>query len=90
LLLEMRRTRWITGNGMGILPRYQGRGGPALLYCEMEKSIRTRGCDYFEMTQVAETAVQMRRELENLGGEPYKNHRVFKKRLVEQQESHER
>ena len=31
--------------------------------------------------QVAETAVQMRRDLTMLGGEPYKNHRVFVKKL---------
>jgi hypothetical protein len=26
---------------------------------------------------VAETAVQMRRDLVNVGGKPYKNHRVY-------------
>jgi len=81
LLLEIRRTKWISGNGMGILPRYQGRGGPALLYTEFEKSVHDVGCEFFEMTQVAETAVQMRRALEELGGDPYKNHRVYKKVL---------
>ena len=34
-----------------------------------------------KMTQVAETAVQMRKDLINLGGQPYKNHRVYHKRL---------
>ncbi len=36
---------------------------------------------YSELTQVAETAVQMRRDLENLGVKYYKNHRVYGKKL---------
>jgi hypothetical protein len=34
-----------------------------------------------ELTQVAETAVQMRKDLDNLGVKYYKNHRVYKKEL---------
>jgi len=81
LLLEMRRTEWISGNGVGILPDFQGRGGNALLYSEMEKTVREFGYKYHEMTQIAETAVQMRKDLETLGGKPYKNHRVYKRSL---------
>ncbi len=77
LLLEMRRTKWISLNGAGILPEFQGRGGNALLYSEMEKTIRDYKFEHADLTQVAETAVQMRRDLENLGGKPYKNHRVY-------------
>lgn len=77
LLLEYRRTKWVIVNGAGILPQFQGRGGNALLYSEMEKTIKQAGFAHADLTQVAETAVQMRRDLENLGGVPYKNHRVF-------------
>ncbi|HNS01298.1 MAG TPA: hypothetical protein PKM78_02820 [Anaerolineae bacterium] len=77
LLLEYRRTRWVIVNGAGILPQFQGRGGNALLYSEMEKTIKEAGFAHADLTQVAETAVQMRRDLESLGGVPYKNHRVF-------------
>lgn len=77
LLLEMRRTKWIALNGAGILPEYQGRGGNALLYSEMEKTIRDYDFQHADLTQVAESAEQMRRDLENIGGKPYKNHRVF-------------
>lgn len=73
----MRRTKWVAINGAGILPEYQGRGGNALLYSEIEKSIREFGFEHADLTQVAETAVQMRRDLEHLGGKPYKNHRVY-------------
>jgi GNAT superfamily N-acetyltransferase len=81
LLLELRRTPWISFNGAGILPEFQGIGGNALLYSEMEKSIREFNFKYGDFTQVAESAVQMRRDLENLGGKAYKNHRVYKRQL---------
>jgi GNAT superfamily N-acetyltransferase len=81
LLLEMRRTSRISGNGVGILPEFQGRGGNALLYSEMERTVGEFGFKYYEMTQIAETAVQMRKDLESLGGKPYKNHRVYKRPL---------
>ncbi len=81
LLLEMRRTSRISGNGVGILPEFQGRGGNALLYSEMERTVGEFGFKYYEMTQIAETAVQMRKDLETLGGKPYKNHRVYRKPL---------
>ena len=81
ILLELRRTKWVALNGAGILPEFQGRGGNALLYSEMEKTVREFGFQHADLTQVAETAVQMRRDLENLGGKPYKNHRVYKRKI---------
>jgi GNAT superfamily N-acetyltransferase len=77
LLIEFKRTKWVALNGAGILPEFQGRGGNALLYSEMEKTVREAGFRHADLTQVAETAVQMRHDLVNLGGVPYKNHRVF-------------
>ena len=82
LLLEMKRTKTISGNGMGILPEYQGKGGNALLYYEMGKTVL--GFNQFqhvEMTQVAETTRQMRADLKNLNGLEYKNHRVYRKSI---------
>lgn len=81
ILLEMRRTKWISLNGAGILPEFQGRGGNALLYSEMEKTVRGFSFKHADLTQVAESAVQMRKDLENIGGKPYKNHRVFRRSL---------
>ncbi|MDY6845625.1 MAG: hypothetical protein SVP52_00615 [Chloroflexota bacterium] len=37
LLLEIKRTKWIAFNGVGILPEYQGLGGNAIMYAELEK-----------------------------------------------------
>ncbi len=81
ILMELKRTKWVSGNGVGVLPEYQGRGGTALMYAELEKTVRQYGFEHLEMTQVAETAVQMRRDLINLGGSAYKNHRVYHRDL---------
>jgi len=81
LLFEMRKTHWIALNGAGILPEFQGVGGNALLYTEMENTIRDYHFQHADLTQVAETAVQMRSDLENIGGKAYKNHRVYIRHL---------
>jgi hypothetical protein len=80
ILLEMKRTRTVSGNGMGILPEFQGKGGNALLYYEMGKTVfGFNQFEHVEMTQVAETTRQMRADLKNLNGVEYKNHRVYRK-----------
>jgi GNAT superfamily N-acetyltransferase len=81
LMLEMRRTKWVSLNGAGILPEYQGIGGNALLYSEIEKTIGEFKFREADLTQVAESASNMRRDLENVGGRAYKNHRVYRRAL---------
>jgi len=81
IMLEMRRTKWVAMNGAGVLPEFQGRGGNALLYSEMEKTVKDFGFTDADLTQVAESAVEMRSDLINLGGKAYKNHRVFHRKL---------
>jgi hypothetical protein len=81
LLLEMRRTRIVALNGNGILPQYHGLGGNALLYSEMEKTLSETSFQQAEFTQIAETAVQMRQDIERVGGKLYKNHRVYRRLL---------
>jgi len=81
LLLEPKKTKWVSLNGAGVLPEYQGVGGNALLYVEMEKTLHDFNFEHADLTQVAETAVQMRQDLENVGGKAYKNHRVYQKQI---------
>ncbi len=77
LLFEMRRTRKVALNGAGILPEYQGCGGNVLLYSEIERTLNEMPFEHAELTQVAETAVQMQRDLEQFGAQIYKRHRVY-------------
>jgi hypothetical protein len=79
ILLELKRTKMISLNGAGVLPEYHGRGGNALMYYEMEKTLLDSQYEHGELTQVAETAVQMRKDLITAGGKAYKNHRVFRR-----------
>lgn len=81
LLLELKRTQWVAMNGVGVLPEFKGRGGNALLYTEMEKTLQDYQYIHADLTQVAETAVEMRHDLENVGGKAYKNHRVYRKNI---------
>jgi hypothetical protein len=83
ILLEVNRTEWIALNGAGILPEFKGLGGNVLLYTEMEKTLNSRRQQFHwgELCQVAETAVEMRADLINIGGKPYKNHRVYVRSL---------
>ena len=80
LLIEIKRTDWISFNGVGVLPEYQGLGGNAIMYAELEKSMHQKTqFVHSELTQVAETAEQMRKDLKNLGVVFYKNHRVYQR-----------
>ena len=82
LLIDMKRTTTVAGNGMGVLPEFQGTGGNALLYYEMGKTmLEFKQFKFVEMTQVAETTHQMRADLKNLNGVEYKNHRVYRKAI---------
>ncbi len=78
MLWSLRTSRIISLNGAGVHPRYQKKGGNVLLYTEMEKTVRKRGFREAELTQVAETAVDMQKDLRRLGVQPYKRHRVYR------------
>ncbi len=77
ILIDLKRTKWVSFNGVGVLPEYQGLGGNALLYDEMQKTVVDLSFEHAELTQMAETAIQIRKDIITLGSRPYKNHRVF-------------
>ncbi len=81
LFLESRRTRRVAFNGAGVVPAYQGRGVNALLYTDIERTIRASRFDVAELVQIAETATRMRQDLEALGATPIKVHRVYARSL---------
>jgi len=83
LMRELKRTDWMDFDGIGILPEAQGFGGNAILYKVVsEVVLNNPQFKHIELTQVAETARQMRQDLANLGSKFYKNHRVYKKELI--------
>lgn len=77
ILPAFKRTRRLQGNGVGLLPEYQGLGGSAMLYAELHDTIRTRGADHFELVQVMETNAKSLGDMNMLGIHWHKLHRVY-------------
>ena len=78
LFIDLKRARGIALNGAGILPGCQGLGGNALLYAAIEATLRGSRFEWAELPQVAETAVQMRKDLRMFNAAPIKTHRVYR------------
>ena len=83
LMRESKKTRDLIVNGIGILPEYQRLGGNALLYKELERTVRetVRNVRSAELVQIAETTWLMLSDLESLGARVHKRHRLYEKRL---------
>jgi hypothetical protein len=82
LLIALRRTRRLLGNGVGLLPEYQGLGASALLYAELHDTLRARDADYCEFVQAMETNVKSLGDMNMLGVQWHKRHRVYRLDLV--------
>jgi hypothetical protein len=78
---EARRTDRLIINGAGILPRFQKLGGNALLYYELERTVKeTLGGRSFvcaDLTQIADRTELMLSDMRTLGGQVYKTHRIY-------------
>lgn len=74
---SLRKARFVSLNGVGVLPEYHGRGGNTLLYREMEKVLVQSQFDEGELTQMADTAVQVRKDVVTAGGRIWKVHRIY-------------
>lgn len=81
LLLAKRTTRRFIINGFGIRPDYRKSGGTALLFHEITRVLREHGAQAAEMTQIAADNDLMMANVERLGAEIYKTHRVYRKRV---------
>ena len=81
LWLELRRTKWVNVNGAGIIERYRGLGGTAILFSEMHRSIVAGGLEHAELVQIGVENADMQRELAGLGIDFYKTHRMYHRDL---------
>lgn len=80
-MLEFKKTRFVSLNGVGVLPEYKGRGAVSLLYDEMANVLQNSPFLEGELTQMAETAKEVRRELITYGAKPWKNHRIYTRKI---------
>jgi GNAT superfamily N-acetyltransferase len=81
ILKERKRAEWVNINGVGMLPQYQGMGGNAILYTELEKSIHAFGFKHMDIVQVNETNFESFNDMEAIGVQWYKRHRSYKRDL---------
>lgn len=81
LLLEMRRSKYVDVNGMGILEQYRGLGGNVIMYNELYQSLANGQFEHADMTQMADFVVRMLSDAHTLGGEPYKIHRIYRQEI---------
>lgn len=81
LLYERSHNKKILFNGIGILPRYHGLGGNAILYRELETMVKKRGFTEIEMVQISERTELMLSDAASLGATLHKTHRLYQKNL---------
>ncbi len=81
ILREFRRTRWLNLNGAGILAPYRGLGVNAILYAEMEQTIRSGQFEHVDIVQIEESVLTLDDAL-RMGARVYKRHRIYEKALA--------
>ena len=85
ILRELNRTEWLDFNGIGLLPEHQGVGANAVLYVELEKSVRQfaqkQKIKHVDIVQVNEINAKSMGEMKALGIIWYKRHRVYQREL---------
>ena len=68
-------------NGVGLLPEYQGLGGNALLYSELDNVIHSTRIKKAEIVQVDERNLRSKSDMESMGVKFSKIHRTYFKKL---------
>ena len=81
LLRELKRSKWVNINGAGIVAKYRGLGGMAILFSEMQKSLVEGGFEHADLVQISVSNDNMQRELRDLGVDFYKMHRQYARSL---------
>jgi GNAT superfamily N-acetyltransferase len=80
LLRDMKQTKWINLNGAGILAPYRGLGVNAILYVEMERTMRSGGFQHADIVQMEERVLTVN-DAQTMGGHIYKRHRIYEKSI---------
>ena len=81
MLLELRRTKIININGAGMIEKYRGMGGTALLFSEMYRSVVENHYREAEIVQIGADNDRMMNEMRNFGVDFHKAHRMYEKKL---------
>lgn len=80
VLVSKKLTRIADGNGIGILPQYQGLGANALIYSEIDNTLRARPhLERLEYVQVDERNFKSKSDMQTLGVNWNTTHRFYGK-----------
>ncbi|NQT91935.1 MAG: hypothetical protein HQ559_04170 [Lentisphaerae bacterium] len=81
MLREFKKTKSVTTCIVALLPEYQGAGANAILYTELEKVCLKGQHDHMNMIMIPETNAKSVADMETMGVNWNKKHRVFRKTL---------
>jgi hypothetical protein len=78
---ELKKTNWVNINGAGIIEKYRGLGGTAILFSEMFRTLKESRFEHGDIVQIGVDNQRMLLELRDLGINFYKKHRIFRREL---------
>jgi hypothetical protein len=82
ILRGLRTTTRMSGNGVGLLPQYQGKGASALLYAEIAATLTSAGATHCDVAQALESNVKSLGDMNMLGVVWHKRHRVYRRTIA--------
>lgn len=82
LLNEKKHPTILDINGAGLLPEYQGLGGNALLYSEIDKVVNSTHIKRAEIVQVDERNLRLLSDMKKMGIVFTKTHRTYQKTIT--------
>ncbi len=77
----LKTSRRMSGNGVGLLPKFQGKGATALLYAEITETLTSARAVHCDIALALETNVKSLADMNALGVVWHKRHRVYRKTL---------
>jgi GNAT superfamily N-acetyltransferase len=82
ILRDFKRTEWLNLNGMGVVPEYQGRGGPAVMYAALYDALKEfPQFKYADAVQLSEYNFKILNELKDFDIEMYKIHHIYRREV---------
>jgi hypothetical protein len=82
ILRALKTTTRMSGNGVGLLPQYQGKGASALLYAEIASTLTAAGATHCDVAQALESNVKSLGDMNMLGVVWHKRHRVYRRTIA--------
>ena len=82
ILRGLKTTTRMSGNGVGLLPQYQGKGASALLYAEIAATLTSAGATHCDVAQALESNVKSLGDMNMLGVVWHKRHRVYRRTIA--------